>query len=265
MKVHRYRLIPLILLVLGIGASLAVGLWLISRNPRAATNAEYFPRVGHNVKGEFLTFFRENGGLEIFGYPITEEFLWRGRVVQYFQRARMELHPEADPENRIQLGNLGEELELGTPRLPEPASDPEGRYCSQTGHYVAEEFLRFFNEKGGARVFGCPIAEVVTENGVKTQHYQRGWMALHPDQPGVVLAELGDIQLSQSSIDPSVRRRVPAILSGDVSGDASPIGSVDAQVTRPYVWYPEQQTLHVFVTDTDNQPLPEANVSYTNT
>ncbi|MGH2351331.1 MAG: PQQ-binding-like beta-propeller repeat protein, partial [Chloroflexota bacterium] len=36
--------------------------------------ALYFFETGHNVYGGFLTYFTTNGGLEAFGYPITEEF-----------------------------------------------------------------------------------------------------------------------------------------------------------------------------------------------
>src|SRR3989304_9125095 len=114
MRPLRYRLVPLVLLVALVGVSLSVGIWLITRNGRSDSDPEYFPRTSHNVQGEFLAFFRENGGLESFGYPITEEFLYRNRVVQYFQNARLELHPEADPPNRVQPGHLAEEMGLGT-------------------------------------------------------------------------------------------------------------------------------------------------------
>jgi hypothetical protein len=37
--------------------------------------SRYFNETGHSVEGEFLTFFDTYGGLEIFGYPISEPFL----------------------------------------------------------------------------------------------------------------------------------------------------------------------------------------------
>ncbi len=35
----------------------------------------YFPITGHNVAGDFLDFWHENGGIERIGYPVSEEVL----------------------------------------------------------------------------------------------------------------------------------------------------------------------------------------------
>jgi hypothetical protein len=76
----------------------------------------YFPETGHAVGGAFLRFYDGNGGLDAFGYPISEEFdevLPDGRAyrVQYFERARMEFHPElAGTPYEVQLGLLGTAL-----------------------------------------------------------------------------------------------------------------------------------------------------------
>jgi outer membrane protein assembly factor BamB len=80
--------------------------------------AIYFSETGHNLRGPFLDFFTSKGGLDIFGYPLTEEFEESAgdgsgstRTVQYFQRARMELHPEnAGTPYEVQLGLIGTEL-----------------------------------------------------------------------------------------------------------------------------------------------------------
>jgi hypothetical protein len=74
----------------------------------------YFESTGHNLGGPFLTYWHRYGGLPIFGYPLSEEFqevsATDGKVytVQYFERARFELHPEyvATP-NEVLLGLLG--------------------------------------------------------------------------------------------------------------------------------------------------------------
>jgi outer membrane protein assembly factor BamB len=78
--------------------------------------ATYFTETGHNVGGAFLEFFAANGGLEVFGLPLTEEFEeprpdgGATLRVQYFQRARMEHHPEnAGTPYAVQLGLLGTE------------------------------------------------------------------------------------------------------------------------------------------------------------
>ena len=77
---------------------------------------QYFSKTGHNLGGDFLAYWNANGGLAVFGYPITEEVRetnaadGKEYLVQYFERNRFELHPEADAANRVQLGLLGAEI-----------------------------------------------------------------------------------------------------------------------------------------------------------
>ncbi len=75
----------------------------------------YYDSTGHSLSGPFRSFWEANGGLDLFGYPISEPFFVRGadgkqRQVQYFQRCRMDYFPELDntPYN-IQLGLLARE------------------------------------------------------------------------------------------------------------------------------------------------------------
>ena len=77
---------------------------------------KYFPETGHSIHGGFLETWLGRGGLPLFGYPISEEVReidpTDGKVhtVQYFERARFELHPEAQgTPNYIQLGLVGKE------------------------------------------------------------------------------------------------------------------------------------------------------------
>ena len=76
----------------------------------------FFAETGHALGGAFLTFWGQNGGLDIFGLPISEEFdevLPDGKAyrVQYFERARLELHPEAaGTPYEVQAGLLGTAL-----------------------------------------------------------------------------------------------------------------------------------------------------------
>ena len=69
---------------------------------------QYFPETGHMVAYAFLDYFREKGGMDIFGYPRSEFLDEEGYTVQYFQRARMEWHPEYLYGPRMRLTNLGE-------------------------------------------------------------------------------------------------------------------------------------------------------------
>jgi N-acetyl-anhydromuramyl-L-alanine amidase AmpD len=77
-----------------------------------------FPMNGNKVPGnfpvrpEFATFWFENGGLPIFGYPISGEGQALGKygkagIVQYFERARFELQPDGS----VMLGLVGAEAQ----------------------------------------------------------------------------------------------------------------------------------------------------------
>ena len=72
----------------------------------------YFLETGHNVAPPFSTFWIRNGELAVFGYPISEPFTQRlenGReyTVQYFERARLEHHPENPAPYDVLLGQFG--------------------------------------------------------------------------------------------------------------------------------------------------------------
>lgn len=96
----------------------------------------FFPETGHAVGGRFLAFWSQNGGLPAFGLPISEEFdevLPDGRTyrVQYFERARLEYHPDlAGTPDEVQLGLLGtalyqnESRPSGIPPVPTPVPLP---------------------------------------------------------------------------------------------------------------------------------------------
>jgi hypothetical protein len=73
-------------------------------------NHRLFPETGQVVSFAFLDFFNSRGGIDIFGYPISGQITEKGVTVQYFQRARMEWHPENAPQYRVQLGLLGTEV-----------------------------------------------------------------------------------------------------------------------------------------------------------
>src|SRR5215218_9128926 len=80
-------------------------------------DATFFQQTSHNLSGKLLSFWQSTGGLEIYGYPISEPFTEKSKsdgknyVVQYFERNRLELHPEAaGTKYEVQLGLLGSEM-----------------------------------------------------------------------------------------------------------------------------------------------------------
>lgn len=91
--------------------------------PRNSPFQRYFPETGHIVAYSFLNFYDKNGGLDIFGYPISEMRLENGRMVQYFQRTRLEWHPERPSGDRVVIGGLGNAYIQKFP-VPEEARKP---------------------------------------------------------------------------------------------------------------------------------------------
>jgi len=232
--------------------------------------SEYFKQTGHRVEGEFLNYFYKYGELAIFGYPITERFVDQGITVQYFQKARMELHPENPEPYRVQLGLLAEELKYRQPPVPEP--QPRSRrkvYFPETGHTVSYAFLDFFKANGGIDIFGYPITEMFFEDGQIVQYFQRLKMQWQPNDPttAVVIGNLGEVYLRFYS------SRMPAwalqpVSENDDSIIIQPtmtpeINALRAVVSLRYSVMSKKrnQTVSVLVTDNSGQPCPNAQVA----
>ena len=78
----------------------------------------YFPRTGQVLSGDLLTFWRTHGGEALFGEPISGLISQRngdgsGRSypTQWFEHARLEIHPEIkNPRFHVLLGLIGRGL-----------------------------------------------------------------------------------------------------------------------------------------------------------
>lgn len=75
---------------------------------------DYFVETQHTLTGRFQAFWKANGNLRIFGFPLSDEFqevsAQDGKLytVQYFERARFEYHPEAPEPYKVQLDLVGQ-------------------------------------------------------------------------------------------------------------------------------------------------------------
>ncbi len=164
----------------------------------------YFEQTGLFVSGAFYDFWTANGGLDIFGYPISDRVSETdpdtGEVytAQYFERARFELHPSLG--NTVLLGRLG--LKVHMPDPPATAN-PDANYFTETGHNLSGQFLEFWQTRGGLAIFGYPISEELTEtspqdgNEYVVQYFERAKFELHPELAGtpyeVQIAQLGTL------------------------------------------------------------------------
>jgi hypothetical protein len=72
--------------------------------------SSFFQETGHSLAEPFASYWLQNGGLAVFGYPISEPFNDdSGSQVQWFERARFEYHPELPAPFVVSLGLLGVE------------------------------------------------------------------------------------------------------------------------------------------------------------
>lgn len=229
----------------------------------AQGQTQFFAETGHTVAGDFLNFFNARGGLKIFGYPITDAFDWQGLRVQYFQKARFELHPENPYPYRVQLGLLGDELGYRKPAVAPIVNDAYRRYFPETGHVVAYAFLNFFDSNGGLDIFGYPISEFVLENGRIVQYFQRSKMEWHPElsvDQRVQLADLGSLHFQAARIDPFYNQPQPP---ANFATPVAPVGlKVVASVKSSITGSTGSQTVYAFVSDQTDKPISTTAVSF---
>jgi hypothetical protein len=71
----------------------------------------FFEQTGHRLCAPFRQYWEANGGLALYGMPLSEAYEEDGRLVQYFERNRFEYFPDkAGTPFEVQLGLLGREL-----------------------------------------------------------------------------------------------------------------------------------------------------------
>jgi hypothetical protein len=189
----------------GGSAELLVGsqpLYLRQSQERAVTFAE----TGQTLRDPFLRYWEQNGGLAIFGFPLSAERTERGSNgrdyrVQWFERNRFEYHPENAPPNDVLLGLLGVETlaRRGIDWRTLPTVDSAGpgcRYFPETRHSLCPPFRAYWEQNGGLALFGYPISEPLAENSsdgrtLTVQYFERNRFEEHPDAPPAYRVQLG--------------------------------------------------------------------------
>jgi hypothetical protein len=164
----------------------------------------YFAETGHTLRGNTLRYWNKFGGLAQFGYPLTEEFVETSEsdgkeyTVQYFERARFELHPEnAGTDYEVLLGLLGRLYHA----VDKPATAlKDQRYFPETGHNLGGVFRNYWEQYGGLFIYGVPLTEEFKEKSridgkeYTVQYFERARFEYHPENTGksqVLLGLLG--------------------------------------------------------------------------
>ncbi len=210
-------LVTLLLLVF-LGAALPIP------NTSAQQTARYFPETGHWLRGAFRPYWERNGGLQLFGYPLTEEYRRSdGRIVQWFERARFEL-ASSDPIV-IELGHVGVEFTRGRsfPKVAPFTTNREQRYFPETGHSLKGMFRTAWETRGGIRIFGLPISEELVEpvNGQDTlvQYFERARFELRFNPSRVEFGQLARPMTPQQLLAPWPPNALPP---GPLNEDGTP-------------------------------------------
>jgi hypothetical protein len=164
-----------------------------------SSNSVYFRQTGHYVKDAFLNYWLMNGGVSLYGYPISEEFVSEGVPTQYFERARFEYRPESSRPWKVELANIGSMVSEGRVFAPAAQTSEGGRtYFEQTGHTLKGSFQQFWQANGGLAIFGYPISEEFQEAGRTVQYFERARFE-QGTQGRVQLGRVGD-ELMQAQL-----------------------------------------------------------------
>lgn len=161
----------------------------------------HFSETGYAVDAAIFPFWRA-GGVELYGYPISplimEQSLDDGivRPVQYFERARFEVH-SSDNGTSVQLGRLGAEITALGADMP-PASNTLGecRFFAPTNQSLCGPYAAFWAARGGLERFGYPLTPphllTAPDGSIReVQYTERARLERLPDGQGIQLGLLG--------------------------------------------------------------------------
>ncbi len=178
--------------------------------PTAANTAAgaplLFRETGHTLAYAFREFYDRQGGLPIFGYPLTEVFVEDGQPVQYFERARFEWHADLALVQAGHLGRWAAAAFTDHPAFaPLPAAPADADFFPETGHSLTGAFRTFWWANGGLPTFGFPLSEPfeqIDEQGQPrlVQYFERARFEWHPQNPPryqVLLGHLGRAWLAE--------------------------------------------------------------------
>jgi hypothetical protein len=155
-----------------------------------------FEATNQCISGPIRAYWESNGGLSVFGYPITpqrtETVEGRTLPVQWFERDRLEIQQDEPQYGRVTAGRLGARyLELtGRPWETFTVGTPQDgcMWMEATRHNLCEPFLSYWQQNGGLMRFGYPITEAFMEDiegkRLLVQYFERRRMEHHTHLPG---------------------------------------------------------------------------------
>ena len=129
------------------------------------TTKAWFQETRHSISGKIKEYWDRYGGLQQFGFPLSEAFnevSTDGKTyqTQYFERAKFEVHPEKAAPYEVEIGLLGvqqykaqpiaaDQLPIAPPKGVRSSKDtfvdgslqePDTMFCNEAGTVVAVRF-----------------------------------------------------------------------------------------------------------------------------
>jgi hypothetical protein len=166
-----------------------------------------FAETQQCISGSIKIYWQVNGGLTVFGYPITsqryEVVEGRTLLVQWFERDRLEIQADG----QVTAGRLSARIleltnqawQLGDNSMPTADQTSHGnndcRIFSETGYALCGKFKAYWEQNGGLAHFGYPIGNetIIQIEGrwLWIQYFERRRMEYHPTFVGAPLGLLG--------------------------------------------------------------------------
>jgi hypothetical protein len=209
-------------------------------NATQAAGSRCFAETGYCIAGRIREFWEQNGGLPVFGFPITpqqtETIEGRAVQVQWFERNRLELHPENRRPYDVLLGRLGA-ARLGAQSIARATAEDGCRFFAETGQSVCGDILAAWSANGleldgrpgksageSLALFGLPLSGLHAETlgdgrQYMVQWFERARFELHPENGpaarvlfGLLGREAGPVAHAapQAAASPPVRMVISA-------------------------------------------------------
>ena len=228
---------------------------------------EYFPDTGHFLYGDFHDFYFANPTPElVYGQPITEAYIDQqsGLLVQYFEKARFELHPESPPGEQVKLTPLGQKTYSPGVLIEGLSSSTPNCYREKGWDFpVCFSFYNFYDHFGGAQQFGKPVSGLEYSQGRLVQYFEYAklvWMPENPDQARIIIASIGfnyfyDMETDLSKLEPSLRNYEYNLNINEIRVRAFPKFAV--------IPNGKTQSIDIIAQDQNNAPLTNGIVNIT--
>jgi len=215
---------------------------VVAAGARAQPSQRCFQETNQCIEGRFREYWEQNGGLPVFGFPITPARSevnredGRSYPTQWFERTRYELHADQSPPYDVLLGRIGDDRlrQRGIAWESRPRAQGPQDGClwfEQTRHNVCNQagglgFATYWQTHGllapaldgygrSLALFGLPLSEAAMEvnaadgRAYLTQWFERARFEWHPDESDQYKVLLGLLAAEIQAEAPASPTAVP--------------------------------------------------------